>query len=207
MNKPITKSICSRCGKIGKGEYSCCDFLDQHNHIAAPEDVIQSMPASGSDLRELRQSMSKAMLQTQISLEHTVYLDKKGWAERHELSKFVFGSADRQMLFWMFAIDPIGEGFSPKTAGEYLQRDRTSVSKELTTMHDFKLIHRNTRTGFQRYYLPSQRLLDAAIWFAEYYVDVTLRITEEPARDRFFKYREAERAFFSAKEKRGTNAQ
>jgi len=208
MNKQIKQEVCESCGKsVVDGTTTCCDFIAKHNQYTDDLNTLEAMPKSGEDLRDFRQAMSKAFLQTQINLEHMVYLNKKSWSERSELSKYIFGSADRQMLFWMFAIDPIGEGFSPKTAAQYLQRDRTSVSKELTTMHDLKLIYRNTKEGFQRYYLPSKKLTDSALWFAEYYVDVTLSVTEEPARDRFFKYREAEKSFFSDQLKRGSDAQ
>jgi hypothetical protein len=74
-------------------------------------------------------------------------------------------------------------------------------------MHDLKLIYRNKKDGFQRYYLPSKKLVDSALWFAEYYVDMTLRVTEEPARDRFFKYREAEQSYFKDLKKRDSFAQ
>jgi len=209
MNKQIKEEVCASCGKqVASGAHSCCDFIaKQNSEILEYAYLISDMPENGSDLRNLRQSMSRAFLQTQINLEHIVYLDKKNWAENYPICEFIFKTPDRQMLFWMFAQDPIGEGFSPKTAAQYLQRDRTSVSKELTTMHDLKLIYRNTKEGFQRYYLPSKKLVDSALWFAEYYVDMTLSVTEEPARDRFFKYREAEREYFSSAEKRGRDAQ
>jgi len=209
MNKTITEHVCVSCGKpVADGTHTCCDFIaKQNNEILEYANLISDMPKHGSDLRDLRQSMSMAFLQTQIKLEHIVYLDKKNWAENYPLCEFIFKTPDRQMLFWMFAQDAIGEGFSPKTAAEYLQRDRTIVSRELTTMHDLKLIHRNNKDGFQRYYLPTKKLVDSALWFAEYYVDVTLRLTKEPARNRFFAYREAEMDFFSEVKKRGKVAQ
>jgi len=209
MNKQIKEEVCASCGKpVASGAHSCCDFIaKQNSEILEYAYLISDMPESGSDLRDLRQSMSLAFLQTQINLEHIVYLDKKNWAENYPICEFIFKTPDRQMLFWMFAQDPIGEGFSPKTAAQYLQRDRTSVSRELTTMHDLKLIYRNKKDGFQRYYLPSKKLVDSALWFAEYYVDMTLRVTEEPARDRFFKYREAEQSFFKDLKKRDRDAQ
>lgn len=208
MTKRIQQELCEICGKpIVNGLHNCCDFIAKNKNYTNEQDTISAIPSNGEDLRDFRQAMSLAFLQTQIHLEHMVYLDKKNWSEHHELSKFIFGSSDRQMLFWMFAIDPIGEGFSPKTAAQYLRRGRTSVSKELTTMHDLKLIYRNPKEGFQRYYLPSKKIIDSALWFSEYYVDVTLRLTKEPARDRFFKYREAERDYFSSAEKRGRDAQ
>jgi len=209
MNKQIKEEVCVSCGKpVEDGTHTCCDFIaKQNNEILEYADLISDMPQNGADLRDLRQSMSMAFLQTQIKLEHIVYLDKKNWAENYPLCEFIFKTPDRQMLFWMFAQDAIGEGFSPKTAGEYLQRDRTSVSRELTTMHDLKLITRNKKDGFQRYYLPTKKLVDSALWFAEYYVDVTLRLTKEPARDRFFAYREAEQDFFSVVKKRARDTQ
>ena len=160
-----------------------------------------------SDLKDFRNGISKNFMQTQIALEHVFYLDKKKWAESDALASWVFGSADRQMLFWMMAIDPIREGFSPKTAGEYLQRGRTIVSKELTAMHDLGFIFRNPKAGFQRYYLPSEMLIEHAQWYAEYYVDTTLTATEHDARRHFFEYRAAEKAFLKSAQKRADDAQ
>lgn len=160
-----------------------------------------------SDLVNFRNVISKNFMQTQIALEHVFYLDKKKWAETDTLASWIFGSADRQMLFWMFAIDPIREGFSPKTAAEYLQRGRTIVSKELTSMHDLGFIYRNPKAGFQRYYLPSEMLIKNALWYSEYYIDTTLTATEHEARRQFFEYRAAEKAYFKSAEKRATDAQ
>ena len=160
-----------------------------------------------SVLKDFRNGISRSFMQTQITLEHVFYLDKKKWAETDPLASWVFGSADRQMLFWMMAIDPIREGFSPKTASEYLQRDRTAVSKELKGMHDLGFIYRNPKEGFQRYYLPSEMLIEQAIWYAEYYVEKTLTATEHDARRQFFEYRAAEKAYFKSAEKRADDAQ
>ena len=170
--------------------------------VMSKQDFIEE-----SVLKDFRNGISRNFLQTQIALEHVFYLDKKKWAETNTMSSWIFGSTDRQMMFWMFAIDPIREGFSPKTASEYLQRDRTAVSKELKGMHDLGFIYRNPKEGFQRYYLPSELLIKNAIWYAEYYVDTTLTATEHEARRQFFEYRAAEKAYFNRAEKRATDAQ
>lgn len=186
------------------------DFIDQHERVCdrhGEESRLENFPSGSSDLRQFRQKMSKEFVQTQIKLEHVLYLNRKKWAEQHPLASWIFGSADRQMMFWMMAIQPIGEGFSPKTAGEYLQRDRTIVSKELTAMHDLGFIVRNNKEGFQRYYLPTQMLLDSAMWYSEYYVDVTLTATEHEARRHFFEYRSAEKQYFKRSRKRADDAQ
>jgi len=183
------------------------DFIEYHKSITTEDEKLSNFPTSGNDLRGLREVLALNFLQTQISLEHTIYLDKKKWCENNPLSAWVFGSADRQMMFWMMAIQPIGEGFSPKLAGEYLQRGRTIVSKELTAMHDIGLIYRNSKPGFQRYYLPSKQLINAALWFAEYYVDTTITATEHDDRRKFFEYRHAEMQYFSGLKKRAEDAQ
>ena len=183
------------------------DFIEYHKSITADDEKLPNFPTDGNDLRDFRQDMLLKLVQTQISLEHTIYLDRKKWAENNNLSAWIFGSADRQMMFWMMAIQPIGEGFSPKTASQYLQRGRTIVSKELTAMHDLNFIYRNPKEGFQRYYLPSHRLLNAALWFAEYYVDTTLTATEHDDRRKFFEYRQGEMQYFSDLKKRAKDAQ
>jgi len=177
------------------------DFIEAQETQLADEDKLPHFPANGEDLRDFRESLIQRFIQTQIKLEHQIYLDKKKWSEHDEISRWTFATPNRQMLFWMFAVEDIGEGFSVSRAADYLQRDRASVSKDLSELHGFKYILRNTKEGYQRYYLPSQRLLNNAAWYSNYYVDLTLSLTEDKNRGAFFEYRSAERDYFKLQEK------
>ena len=177
------------------------DFIQAHETELAEKDKIPHYPTDGNDLRDFRESLIQRFIQTQIKLEHQIYLDKKKWSESNEIARWTFATPNRQMLFWMFAMNGIGEGFSVSDAADYLQRDRASVSKDLSELHALKYILRNTKEGYQRYYLPSQRLLNNAAWYSNYYVDLTLSLTEDKNRGAFFEYRSAERDYFKAQKK------
>ncbi len=84
---------------------------------------------------------------------------------------------------------------------EYLDRDVAATSRDLTAMQQKKFIYRNKAKGYQRYYLPSERLLNNGKYFVEHYVDLTTSLTESPDRMAFFSYRAAERTAFSKREK------
>ena len=177
------------------------DFIEAQETELAEKDKIPHYPSDGNDLRDFRESLIQRFIQTQIKLEHQIYLDKKKWSENDEIARWTFATHNRQMVFWMFAMDGIGEGFSVSMAADYLQRDRASVSKDLSELHGFKYILRNTKEGYQRYYLPSQRLLNNAAWYSNYYVDLTLSLTEDKNRGAFFEYRSAERDYFRTQKK------
>ena len=40
-----------------------------------------------------------------------IYLDKKTWSEYNETARWTFATPKRQMVFWMFAMNGIGDGF------------------------------------------------------------------------------------------------
>ena len=177
------------------------DFIKAQEMEFSDENKLPHFPTNGNDLRDFRESLIQRFIQTQIKLEHQIYLDKKKWSENDEIARWTFATTNRQMVFWMFAMDGIGEGFSVSMAADYLQRDRASVSKDLSELHGFKYILRNTKEGYQRYYLPSQRLLNNAAWYSNYYVDLTLSVTEDKNRGAFFEYRSAEREYFRTQKK------
>jgi len=177
------------------------DFIDAQERHLIYEQKIKHVPKNGNDLRGLRENLIQKFMQTQIELEHQIYLDKKKWAETDEICRWIFATPNRQMVFWMFAKEDLGEGISVSQASDYLQRDRASVSKDLSDLHGFKYILRNKKKGFQRCYLPSDKLLYNAAWFSNYYVDLTLTLTEDKNRGAFFEYRAAERDYFRTQKK------
>ena len=177
------------------------DFIEAQETELGDEHKIPHYPTDGNDLRNFRESLIQRFIQTQIKLEHQLYLDKKKWSEYNEIARWTFATPNRQMVFWMLAMKGIGEGFSVSRAADYLQRDRASVSKDLSELHAFKYILRNTKEGYQRYYLPSQRLLSDAAWYSNYYVELTISLTEDKNRAAFFEYRSAERDYFRTQKK------
>ena len=71
---------------------------------------------------------------------------------------------------------------------------RETISRLLSECHALGFIYRNKSKGFQRFYLPSQHLLDNGTWYAEYYVSQILSIESWPERAGFFNLKRVENA-------------
>ena len=179
------------------------DFIDAHNTMMKYPDKykIEYFPVDAQQLREMREKLLTDCLETQCELEHQFYKHKKQWAEDSAIAHFINSSRERQQIFWAFNRRGYEHGWTVSMMAEYLDRDVAATSRDLTAMQQKQFIHRNMDEGYQRYYLPSERLLNNGKYFVEHYVDLTLRLTETPERMAFFNYRAAERTAFSKREK------
>ena len=182
---------------------SAQDFIDAHNTMLRHPDKykIEYFPVDGQELRRMREDMIADFVETQCELEVQMYYQKKNWNVDNDLARFIHASRERQAIFWCFNKKGYPDGWTVSIMADYLDMDRTQCSKILSSMHENQYILRNTNEGFQRYYLPSNRLLNNAKYFCEHYVDLTLSLTETPERMAFFSYRAAERTAFSKREK------
>ena len=169
------------------------DFIDAHNEMLNKRNVIEHFPTSGSDLRKVREEMVKRFVQTQMQMELQMYWDKKEWMLDSDLWAFFGASRERTAIFHLFNLDDKPDGWTVNMVSEYLNRDRSAVSRDLTECHGLGYIVRNKEHGKQRYYLPTPRLLNNGTWYAEYYVDLNLSMENEKDRRLFFDYRKAER--------------
>jgi predicted transcriptional regulator len=175
------------------------DFIDAHNEMlktASPiqqKQKIEHFPTNGSDLRKVRSEMVRRFVQTQMQMELQMYWDKKEWMLDSDLWAFFGASRERTAIFHLFNLDGRPHGWTVNMVSEHLNRDRSAVSRDLTECHTLGYIVRNKETGKQRYYLPTERLLNNGTWYAEYYVDLNLSMENEKDRRLFFDYRKAER--------------
>ena len=181
-----------------KAEPKNTDFIYAHNTMLqySEEYKIEYFPVDGQQLREMREKLLIDCLETQCELEYQLYKVKKRWAEDSNLAHFINSSRERQQIFWAFNRRGYEHGWTVGMMAEYLERDVAATSRDLTAMQQKKFISRNIDEGYQRYYLPSERLLNSGKYFVEHYVDLTLGLTETPQRYAFFNYRAAERTAF-----------
>ena len=175
------------------------DFIAAHNEMLKTASSIQEkhkiehFPSSGSDLRKVRSEMVKRFVQTQMQMELQMYWDKKEWMLDSDLWAFFGASRERTAIFHLFNLDGKPHGWTVNMVSEYLKRDRSAVSRDLTECHTLGYIVRNKKPGKQRFYLPTERLLNNGTWYAEYYVELNLSMENEKHRRLFFDYRKAER--------------
>ncbi len=179
------------------------DFIDAHNTMLRHPDKykIEYFPVDGQELRQMREDMIIDFVETQCELEVALYFAKKNWNVDSDLARFIHASRERQTIFWCFNKKGYEDGWTVSMMADFLDMDRTQCSKILSAMHENKYISRNSNEGFQRYYLPSERLLNNGKYFCEHYVDLTLRLTESNERVAFFNYRAAERIHFQNSKK------
>lgn len=179
------------------------DFIDAHNTMMIHPDKyrLEYFPVDGGQLRTMREDMIADFVETQCELEVALYFAKKNWNVDSDLCKFIHASGERQTIFWAFNKKGYEDGWTVSMMADYLEIHRTHCSKIMSAMHQNKYILRNSNEGFQRYYLPSQRLLNNGKYLCEHYVDLTLRLTESNERVAFFNYRAAERMHFQNSKK------
>lgn len=174
------------------------DFIHAHNTMMKHPDKykIEYFPVNGQELREMREKLLTDCLETQCELEYQLYKHKKQWAEDSDIAHFINSSRERQQIFWAFNRKGFENGWTVSMMSEYLERDVSATSKDLSLMQKKQYIYRNKKEGFQRYYLPSERIINNGKYFVEHYVDLTTSLTETPERMAFFNYRAAERQAF-----------
>lgn len=174
------------------------DFIHAHNNMMKRPDKykLEYFPVNGQQLRQMREKLLTDCLETQCELEYQIYKHKKQWAADSDLCQFINSSRERQQIFWAFNRKGFKDGWTVSMMSEYLERDVSATSKDLSLMQQKKFIYRNVETGKQRYYLPTERIINNAKYFLEHYVDLTTSLTETPERMAFFNYRVAERQAF-----------
>ena len=179
-------------------EHKNKDFIHAHNTMMRRPDKykIEYFPVDAQQLREMREKLLTDCLETQCELEYQLYKIKKRWAEDSDLAHFINSSRERQQIFWAFNRKGYEKGWTVSMMAEYLDRDVAATSRDLTAMQQKQFIYRNMTEGNQRYYLPSERIINNGKYFVEHYVDLTTSLTESPERMAFFSYRAAERQAF-----------
>lgn len=173
------------------------DFMTAHTKMLRHDKYkLEYFPIDGQDLREMREKLLIDCLETQCELEYQLYKIKKQWAQDSDLAHFINSSRERQQMFWAFNRQGFENGWTVSMMAKHLDRDVSATSKDLSLMQKKQYIYRNKKEGFQRYYLPSERILNNGRYFVEHYVDLTIALTESPKRNAFFDYRAAERQAF-----------
>ena len=175
--------------------------------FSSPEEYkINYNNLSHETLKKLKDQMIIEFKQTQCQLELQMYFDKKKWSEDSDFCEWIYASKDRQAYFHLFNLIGYSNGWSVSMVADFLGRDRTACSKDLSDMQQREYIYRNKSEGYQRHYLPSKRLLDNGNFYANYYVDLTLELTEFKERKRLFELRIAEREYLTVLEKVDSHA-
>jgi hypothetical protein len=177
---------------MNKGEKS--PILRDYKEIFVAPDL--------DSLRQVRAKMLSDFKQSQMKMELEMYWDKKVWAEDSAFWQWFGASRERTALFHLFNLQGYPDGWTNSMIADYLQRDRSAVTRELTECQQNGFIYRNPQEGKQRYFLPSERLISNGDWYAEYYVDLVIRMNENNSRRLFNDYRTTEKKHIEQRAKK-----
>jgi len=171
------------------------DFISKHKTMLRHPDKYKMdyFPVDGQDLRAVREAIMQTFKQTQMEMELKMYHDKKEWAKDSDLWRWFGASRERTALLHAFNLDGYPNGWTVNEMADYLQRDRTSVSRDLTDCHKKRFIYRDKSDGNQAAYHPTERLINNGTWYSEYYVDLIISLQEASARQWFIEYRKIEK--------------
>ena len=185
------------------------DFIHTHNtkRLHGDKYKIEYFPTDGDELRAVRQEMLLRFKQTQMMFELDMFWDKQQWAQDSDFWAWFGASRQRTSLFHAFNLQGHSDGWTVNKMAEFIKRDRSSVSKELTECHTHGFIYRDKSEGKQRHYHASERLINNGNWYTEYFVDKQLAMDEYEDRSAFFLYRKTEREHFERTKKRGSLSQ
>ena len=183
------------------------DFIEAHATMLRHPDKykIDYFPGNGEDLRFVREQMVQRFKQTQMRFELEMFWDKKQWADDSDFWAWFGASRERTALFHAFNLDDHPDGWSVSSMANFIRRDRSSVSRELTECHSLGFIYRNKSEDKQRLYLPTERLLNNGTWYCEYFVDKQLAMDVIAERSLFFEYRKTERQHLNIKNDNSKN--
>ena len=150
-------------------------------------------PVSNADYQKVRAELKQRYKQSQMRFELQLFHDRQRWSEEDPLSKWFLATRERTAIFHMFNLtNQYPQGLSVGMVSRFLNLARSTTSRLLTEAHTLKFIYRNKQEGLQRFYLPSQHLLDDGDFYSEYYIDQILSLETWPERMGFFELKRVE---------------
>lgn len=149
-------------------------------------------PIHEAEYQRVREDMLNRYKQSQMQFELQLFKDRQQWIIDDPLSEWFLASRERTALFHRFNLDGFPDGHTVSMESRALGIDRSQMSRMLSEAHTLGFIYRNKKPKKQRFYLPSQHLLNNGTWYAEYYVSQILSIERWPDREGFFNLKRVE---------------
>tara|TARA_R100001015_G_C4619144_1_gene175778 strand:+ start:1014 stop:1568 length:555 start_codon:yes stop_codon:yes gene_type:complete len=152
-------------------------------------------PVSETDYQEVRKELLQRYKESQMRFELQLFKDRVQWVKDDPLSEWFLATRERTAIFHQFNLTRENpDGQTVKMISNALDMPRETISRLLSECHALGFIYRNKAKGFQRYYLPSEHLLENGTWYAEYYVSQIVSIESWPDRAGFFNLKRVENA-------------
>ena len=151
-------------------------------------------PVNEMEYQKARNDLLRRYKESQMQFELQLFRDRQQWIIDDPLSDWFLASRERTALFHRFNLQGFPDGHTVSMESEALGIDRSQMSRMLSEAHSLGFIYRNKKPKKQRFYLPSQHLIDNGTWYAEYYVSQILSIERWPDREGFFNLKRVEMA-------------
>ena len=108
-------------------------------------------------------------LDAQAKFELQLFKDRERWIKESSMSAYfqstrIKAAFARQLILW----EHRGLGQTVKMIANELETPRETISRIVTECHAAGYICRNTNPDYQRYWLPSEKLVDDMAKYAEY---------------------------------------
>jgi len=108
-------------------------------------------------------------LDAQAKFELQLFKDRERWIKESSMSAYfqstrIKAAFARQLILW----EHRGLGQTVKMIANELETPRETISRIVTECHAAGYIYRNTNPDYQRYWLPSEKLVDDMAKYAEY---------------------------------------
>jgi len=126
---------------------------------------------------------------SQMLFELACYRDRQKFMEDDTVPKWFLATYERKALFFLFNLSGFPNGHTVNEVSRSVNIARSTTSRLLTEAHQLKFIYRNPEEGFQRYYLPTERLLEVGNLYCEYYIDRLLEVDPANTRQAFYEYK------------------
>ena len=139
--------------------------------------------------KDSRSAERKSFKRAQMLFELACYRDRQKFMEDDEVPRWFLSTYERKAIFFLFNLSGFPHGHTVNEVSRAVNIARSTTSRLLTEAHTFNFIYRNREEGYQRYYLPSERLLEVGNLYCEHYVDRLLEVDPANTRQPFYNYK------------------
>lgn len=109
------------------------------------------------------------MLDAQAKFELQLFKDRERWIKESTMSAYfqstrIKSAFARQLVLWKHR----DQGQTVQMIADDLEIPRETISRIVSECHAAKYIYRNPHKGYQRYWLPSDKLVESMAQYAKY---------------------------------------
>lgn len=115
------------------------------------------------------------MLDAQAKFEVQLFKDREQWIKQNKMSAYfqstrIKSAFSRQIVLW----EHRALGQTVQMIADDLEIPRETISRIVSECHTAKYIYRNPNEGHQRYWIPSDKLIESMAQYAKYIAKIKI---------------------------------